>query len=521
MLWRQAARLQLPRTQESMLLPDHMFSRAAAALEDDDKVRAAAHGGSLRTTALPGCVVFGLAAIDRSDETSRFAIDTQRGRPVLDAGFDLSDADTQRALLGLSAALPREPCELRLCRPPTLVREGAPLFFLEAWRRHNVEVAAQKEEKARQQRERARRHSTNTTGLTKDGGGSGAGGGAGPSGADSVADGGAGRGGSGGSGGGDASVRDAPLFDPSPPVTGLPSGHRGNFTVAIHSWLASSRGAPYRSQVGFIDSELAFLCLPFLTTYSYPQATWLDWLELRALWDTVLSRLLADAPPPLRRAFPIVYQEASRKETGRVLVSAFAVASLYPRLFHALSSSLAAAFALCYVIVAVATRSLALASLATATVAGVIGSVLGAAQLCGHERCRSPPVAHPGRRLRTRRVAPVSLRVGVELGIREMCGVAVMAGFSFDYALHLATAYRAAPPSRAGKSPTREERVAFAAVHMGPTLCAASPLSASKCALAPKLRLLRIGSAARSPPAARCSSCLGASSPFCSRSPTW
>ena len=76
LLWRQAARLQLPRTQESMLLPDHMFSRAAAALEDDDKVRAAAHGGSLRTTALPGCVVFGLAAIDRSDETSRFAIDT-------------------------------------------------------------------------------------------------------------------------------------------------------------------------------------------------------------------------------------------------------------------------------------------------------------------------------------------------------------------------------------------------------------------------------------------------------------
>ena len=111
--------------------------------------------------------------------------------------------------------------------------------------------------------------------------------------------------------------------------------------------------------------------------------------------------------------------------------------------------------------------------------------VLGAAQLCGDERCRSPPVAHPGRRLRTRRVAPVSLRVGVELGIREMCGVAVMAGFSFDYALHLATAYRAAPPSRAGKSPTREERVAFAAVHMGPTLCAASPLSASKCAWHP------------------------------------
>lgn len=119
----------------------------------------------------------------------------------------------------------------------------------------------------------------------------------------------------------------------------------------------------------------------------------------------------------------------------RAITSAFAIGALYPKLFSALRVNLVIAVALCLLLLSLLSRSPLLAVSATATVCAIVSSLLGLLELCGWT-----------------------------LGVREMCGIAVVVGFSFDYTLHLAFAFRDAPHR------TREARVAFAAARMGPTL---------------------------------------------------
>ena len=181
---------------------------------------------------------------------------------------------------------------------------------------------------------------------------------------------------------------------------------------------------------------MRYVSLTFVSTSSSTGGPYSHFLELDARWEALLRQELADAPQPVCRGFALAYQAISNPKVGvRALTSVFAVSATYPRLFTTLATNLAIAVGLSYVVLALLSASPLLAAFATATVAAIIGALLGLLQLCDWT-----------------------------LGTNEMCGGAVVVEFAFEYSLHLACAYRDAPFA------SREERVVFAAAHMGPTL---------------------------------------------------
>ena len=348
-LGRYALLLELPQSQESMLPEDHMFRRGA---ELFTRVFVPRSSGQLATS-LPGALLFGVRGIDRAGDNF-FEIETERGRALLDPDFELSEPETQDALLRLVAHLRAEPCRLAVCEPQLLVMPSSCKLFLEAWAIDRGRV--------------------------------------------------------------------------------LPSG--ANFTVELSEWLRTEAAQPFREQIGFVGGVPRFVWIPFTSTCSGLRNSYSDWLDLHRLWETFLERELRDAPRPLRRGFPVIYEEMHNSRLDmRAITSAFAIGALYPRLFSALRINLLITITLCVILLACVSRSPRIALFATTTVCAVVGSLLGFLKLFGWT-----------------------------LGVREMCGIAVVVGFSFDYTLHLAFAFRDAPQGSCGA------RVAFAAGRMGHTL---------------------------------------------------
>ena len=223
-------------------------------------------------------------------------------------------------------------------------------------------------------------------------------------------------------------------------VRWLPSND-SSFSAQLTDWLSSSEGAIYRSQVGFIDGRVRFVHLSFVSTSNVYTSSHNHWLKLRELWSDFLDMKLADTPRLRDASFVLIHaqEQLDPSSSGKhLLPSLFAVSSLYPRLAASLILNLVGALVICCLLVYLATDSIRLALLSTTSVVAIICATLGSCE--------------------TR---------GSSFGIKEMCGSAVVLGFSFDYSIHLVCAYCQACGSR-------EARAAHAAGTMGLPMLAGS-----------------------------------------------
>jgi hypothetical protein len=323
--WR-GLQLRFPPGRELLLPPEHMFTRAAAAFEQQG-------GDPVAATRARGAVFFGLLGIDRSAD-SRFRFDVDRGRLVWDDSFRIQQPPIQLALLQVSQAMRRAQCKLPGCSRSALISPESPRIFLEEWAEQRAMLAGVR--------------------LGRQGG------------------------------------CDSEVKAPSPPpslrlmLEWLPPA--ANFSRELSEWLLTANGARYREQLGYVGGSVRFVRLPFTSTSATYISSHSHWKSLHAIWRALFERELAAAPASLRRhTFALVYaQEQVNPTTGvRLLASLFAISRAYSPLAEALGANLGVTLGICGVVVAIATRSARLAIFATLTVLAIVATCFGVLEMCG------------------------------------------------------------------------------------------------------------------------------------------
>jgi len=198
----------------------------------------------------------------------------------------------------------------------------------------------------------------------------------------------------------------------------LPQG--AAFTTALRNWLPSE----YESDVGFVDGKVKYARIEFKMTMSKLQPSF----KVRPVYELFLSLIdaqLAGAPAGMQSAFAY---------TGREFVWMGTQESLVDGVFV----GFAICFPVAFLVLLCATGSFTVAVFAIATIAAVVGSLLGFVSAC----------------------------LGWELGTGEAIAATIVIGLSVDYTVHLGHMY-----VEAGE-PSREGKLNVAATNMGVTVVA-------------------------------------------------
>ena len=202
----------------------------------------------------------------------------------------------------------------------------------------------------------------------------------------------------------------------------LPQGTA--FTSALRTWLTAGPGSEYQSDVGFVDGQVKFARIEFKMTMPKLQPSF----KVRPVYELLLkliSTQLVGAPAGMQSAFAFTDREFVWMSTQESLVDGVFV-------------GFAICFPVAFLVLLCATGSFSVAVFAIATIAAVVGSLLGF----------------------------VAAFLGWELGTGEAIAATIVIGLSVDYTVHLGHMY-----VEAGE-PLREGKLNVAATNMGVTVVA-------------------------------------------------
>ena len=202
----------------------------------------------------------------------------------------------------------------------------------------------------------------------------------------------------------------------------LPQG--AAFTSALRTWLTAGPGSEYQSDVGFVDGQVKFARIEFKMTMPKLQPSF----KVRPVYELLLkliSTQLVGAPAGMQSAFAFTDREFVWMSTQESLVDGVFV-------------GFAICFPVAFLVLLCATGSFSVAVFAIATIAAVVGSLLGF----------------------------VAAFLGWELGTGEAIAATIVIGLSVDYTVHLGHMY-----VEAGE-PLREGKLNVAATNMGVTVVA-------------------------------------------------
>ena len=214
--------------------------------------------------------------------------------------------------------------------------------------------------------------------------------------------------------------------------TELPTGEA--FHAAVAEWLPQDGplgGAQHAARIGMIDGELRYVRLDYVMTMlkGEPPAT------VRAVYEEyrrfLAAAFLPSAPPSLATAFAVARTAEARRST------AFVWMVTQERLVQGVFTGFAICFPVAFVVLALATGSLRIATFAIVTIALIVGCLLGSCQVSGWP-----------------------------LGTGESIAGTIVIGLAVDYTVHLGHIYTEAAEAR------RTAKVRRAATVMGPTVVA-------------------------------------------------
>jgi len=202
----------------------------------------------------------------------------------------------------------------------------------------------------------------------------------------------------------------------------LPTG--AAFTSELRAWLNTDAGMPYQDEVGFVDGTIKFVSIYYVTTMPRLQPSF----KVRPVYELFLELIdeqLATAPPTLATAFAYTGREFTWMGTQESLVRGVFV-------------GFAICFPVAFLVLFVATGSLLVSTFAIATIALVVGSLLGF----------------------------VSAFLGWDLGTGEAIAATIVIGLSVDYTVHLGHMYVDS------EDESREGKLTASATNMGVTVVA-------------------------------------------------